>query len=166
MLARRATLVVLLGVGLLGLVACGSSDDSMGDGATSSTSDSTTSTSAAPPTSAPSPPSVPSSAFTPYADATAEVRALVPGARSTSVAELAEQIASALRTGGTRSVSVASVQSGEPSIAMISVRGGGDDSVAGADYRIRFEGDEGGWAIASAEKRYACIRGVSDGVCV
>jgi len=107
-----------------------------------------------------------STPFTPYADATAEVRALLPGARGTSVAQLAQQVAAALRTGGTRAVSVASVQSGEPSIAMISVRGGGDDSVAGADYRITFEGDERGWAIASAEKRYACVRGVEDGVCV
>jgi len=163
--ARCLTASVFLGVSLLVVGACGGSDDATGNGSTTSTRlpSSTTPSSTTPPTSAP--PSSSSTTFTPYADATAEVRALVPGARGTSVAQLAEQIAAALRTGGTRAVSVASVQSGEPSIAMISVRGG-DDSVAGADYRITFEGDETGWAIASAEKRYACVRGVEDGVCV
>jgi hypothetical protein len=151
--SRRVTGAVLLGAALFALVACGSSDDSMGNGATSSAAASST-----------SPP--PSPAVTEYADATDEVRALSPGIRDTDVARLADRLAAAFPEQEGRTVTVQSLERGEPSVAVIAVRGAGDDSVAGADYRVTFEDDEGGWVIASAEKRYACLRGVAEGVCV
>lgn len=154
---RRSLLVPALLLVVVALGAAGCGDDS-GDGSTTSSRASSSSSTG---------PTTSTTVVTAYVDATAEVQALVPGVRGTDVEELAARIAAAFRMEeGEEEAEVVSVERGEPSVAVIAVRRGGDDSVAGADYRITFEGDEAGWAIASAEKRYACLRGVSGDVCV
>lgn len=41
-----------------------------------------------------------------------------------------------------------------------------DDALAGRDYRLRMEPDDGGWRLVSVDTRLQCRRGISDeGIC-
>ena len=82
--------------------------------------------------------------------------------------ELAQAVADALVVeppdeqceAGPPTAVVASVTPGEPAFAVVDLRVGCDDSVAGARYDLAMEGDDSlGWVISSATRQDICRRG-------
>ncbi len=118
----------------------------------------------------------PSEAMTAPRDATQELRDLLgtPGPTVERADELALAVAEGLIAGaadceaGPPTATVVSVTPGEPTFAVIELREGCDDAVAGVRYDVAMEGDDSaGWAIVAATRQDICHRGVGGGeLCV
>ena len=166
MLGRR--FVILFGATALIVTSCTDGDDD-------STLPPTTSQ-AAPASTLPSEPGSASEAMTAPRDATQELRDLLgtPGPTVERADELALVVAEGLIAGaadceaGPPTATVVSVTPGEPTFAVIELREGCDDSVAGVRYDLAMEGDDSsGWGIVAATRQDICRRGVGGGeLCV
>ena len=109
--------------------------------------------------------------FTPERDAMAQVEAILsPPPVVAMPHELAQRVADAIAPQGEGaeggSVKIAGVETGEPSMVRIEVRGLADDSVAGYDLELTLDPDDSlGWAVVAATRRDLCSRGVSGSLC-
>jgi hypothetical protein len=157
---KRACVLVVACICLLG-AGCGDDDatTSTSSPAATSTATSTTTTGAT------------DGVFTPRRDAMEQVEAILsPPPIVTDARELAQKVADAIAPEGEgaegASVRIAGVEQGEPSLALIEVRGLADDSVAGYDLQLTLEPDDSlGWAVVAATRRDLCSRGVSGTLC-
>jgi hypothetical protein len=168
-------LLTFIGLGVLALVpACSSDDDDSDGGAVpaSTTAAASDSTSAAPGDGTATTPAAraPEEPMTVPRDATDEIVDLLgtPGPSVERPEELAQAVADALVVeppdeqceAGPPTAVVASVTPGEPAFAVVDLRVGCDDSVAGARYDLAMEGDDSlGWVISSATRQDICRRG-------
>ena len=149
--------LVILGLVAAGLLsACGSSGSSAGDKpSTTSSSTSTTSTTTLPPGVV--------NGQTAWVDATAKWKQLAPTAFTSNPDAAAEDLAALLRGGDTSetgTVTVVSVQRGEPAVVVIRETGLPDDSVYSVDFEITLEPGDEGWVVSKARAQYSCTRGV------
>ena len=160
--------VAVMGFGLLMVVpACSSDDEGAASPSTNATVVDTTG-------SGDSAATTPAEPMTVARDATAEVADLLgtPGPAVERPEELAQALADALTVeppdeqceAGAPTAVVTSVTPGEPTFAVVGVRVGCDDAVAGARYDLAMEGDDSlGWALSSATRQDICKRGTGGG---
>ena len=153
---RRVLVIAVVAAGLLS--ACGSSGSSAGDKpSTTSSSTSTTSTTTLPPGVV--------NGQTAWVDATAKWKQLAPTAFKSNPEAAAEDLAALLRGGDTSetgTVTVISVQRGEPAVVVIRETGLPDDSVYSVDFEITLEPGDEGWVVSKARAQYGCTRGVDE----
>jgi len=151
---------VVAGVALVvGVTACGSSGSSAkghgtststkADGVPSGTTDTTP------------PPVV--KGRTPWQDATAEWKRLVPKPIAKSPEHVAEDLAAAWRGGDTSSVgevTVVAVTRGEPLVIVLKETGGANPAVEQSDVEVTLEGGDAGWAVSTARRQDSCYRAI------
>ena len=163
--------LTIIGLALLALVpACSSDDDGDAEAASTTPAAGAAVSGSGDGTATTPVGSTPTEPMTVPRDATDEIVDLLgtPGPTVERPEELAQAVADALVVepsdsqceAGPPTAVVASVTPGEPTFAVVEVRVGCDDSVAGARYDLAMEGDDSlGWVVSSATRQDICRRG-------